>query len=477
MNMLCLCLVIAVSPAAVADDPAIKVGEMVVVKVPRTKLQEGEKAVEAGKAFHPFRVDKVQEGWLWLTSQNRRGWVRASEVLPLAGSKANDYFTATIRDEPQNAYAHYIRGNLELIKGDRDGARKDLDETIKLDPKEPEYYISRAAALGAAKDLQGALRDLDEAVKLAPESASVHVQRALCETSLNKIDLALADLEKATKLEPNNVDILMLLGQTQEQKGQADRAIATYDLAAKHAPNNPVVLSARALCRLDKGDVDRALADLDQAIKLDPKVPQTYFQRGRVYVLKRDYDRALADFDRAIVLAPTLAFLYVERGETWQDKSDLTRAIADFDKAIGLDHTSSIAFAKRGYAYELKGDYERARKDFDVAVGHDPQDPWAQNSRAWFLATCPDPKFRNGAEALKSASIASEQTASKDPEYLDTLAAAHAETGDFDAAVRVEQKAIELVPASEKSARDEYQARLALYRKKTPYRDSKSALR
>jgi tetratricopeptide (TPR) repeat protein len=473
MNKLFVYLVIAVFPAAFPDDAAIKVGDMVVVKVPRAKLREGEKAMEVGKAFHPFRVDKVQEGWLWLTSPDRRGWLKTSEVLPLAATKANDYFTATIRDEPQNAYAHYIRGNLELIKGNRDGARKDFDEAIKLDPKEPEYYVGRAASLGAAKDLQGALRDLDEAVKLAPENASFHVQRALCQTSLNEVDRALADLEKATKLEPNNVEILMLLGQAQEQKQQTDRAIASYDLAAKHAPNNPAILSARALCRLEKGEVDRALADLDQAIKLDPKIPQAYFQRGRVRIMKGDYDLALADFDRAIALAPSLAFLYVERGETWQDKNDLTRALADFDKAIELDHTSSIAFAKRGYVYQLKGDYDRARKDFDVAIGHDPQDPWAQNSRAWFLATCPDPKFRNGAEALKSASIACEQTASKDPEYLDTLAAAHAESGDFDAAVRVEQKAIELVPTAEKPARDEYQSRLVLYRKKTPYRESK----
>jgi hypothetical protein len=54
---------------------------------------------------------------------------------------------------------------------------------------------------------------------------------------------------------------------------------------------------------------------------------------------------------------------------------------------------------------------------------------------------------------------------------LDTLAAASAEAGDFEAAVRWETRAIELETDREDKAN--YSARLALYREKTPYRDAK----
>ena len=58
----------------------------------------------------------------------------------------------------------------------------------------------------------------------------------------------------------------------------------------------------------------------------------------------------------------------------------------------------------------------------------------------------------------------------KDPGVLDTLAAAYAETGDFDSAVKRQNKALEFA-AYEKAVGDEGRARLQLYTGRKPYRD------
>ena len=50
---------------------------------------------------------------------------------------------------------------------------------------------------------------------------------------------------------------------------------------------------------------------------------------------------------------------------------------------------------------------------------------------------------------------------------LDTLAAAHAECGEFTKAAEWQKKAHDLAPASQKA---EFQARLQLYRAEKPYR-------
>ena len=60
------------------------------------------------------------------------------------------------------------------------------------------------------------------------------------------------------------------------------------------------------------------------------------------------------------------------------------------------------------------------------------------------------------------------ESAFVDLSYLDTLAAAHAECGEFEQAVRWQERAIEVVTPE---ARGEYETRLALYRAGTPYRD------
>jgi hypothetical protein len=53
--------------------------------------------------------------------------------------------------------------------------------------------------------------------------------------------------------------------------------------------------------------------------------------------------------------------------------------------------------------------------------------------------------------------------------FLDTLAAAHAEAGDFAAAVKAQEKALEDAGFARKSGEDA-QKRLQLYKDKKPYR-------
>ena len=82
----------------------------------------------------------------------------------------------------------------------------------------------------------------------------------------------------------------------------------------------------------------------------------------------------------------------------------------------------------------------------------------------------PDPP-RDGRQAVAAATKACEVTGRNEPGLLDTLAAAYAESGDFDSALKWQVKAIELeTDAKEKAA---YGERLKLYKDKQPYRDTK----
>jgi tetratricopeptide (TPR) repeat protein len=84
-------------------------------------------------------------------------------------------------------------------------------------------------------------------------------------------------------------------------------------------------------------------------------------------------------------------------------------------------------------------------------------------------ATCPDAKYRDGKKAVDDGKRACELTAWRDAHALDTLAAAYAEAGDFQNAVKWQEKAVALYPASSKS---ELRSRLDLYKAHKPYRDA-----
>jgi serine/threonine-protein kinase len=67
---------------------------------------------------------------------------------------------------------------------------------------------------------------------------------------------------------------------------------------------------------------------------------------------------------------------------------------------------------------------------------------WVLERRAWLHATCPDASLRNGRSAIDDAKKACTMTKWKEAGPIDTLAAACAETGDFDSALRYQQQAM-----------------------------------
>ena len=125
-----------------------------------------------------------------------------------------------------------------------------------------------------------------------------------------------------------------------------------------------------------------------------------------------------------------------------------------------------MAYNNRGIVYRLKGRYDQAISDFNKAIGINPLDPEAYNNLAWLFATAKSRGFRNGKKAVELALKACELSDWRKAEYLDTLAAGYARTGDFDSAVKWQEKAL----GYSKSPRpSELQQRLNFYREHKPW--------
>jgi len=88
-------------------------------------------------------------------------------------------------------------------------------------------------------------------------------------------------------------------------------------------------------------------------------------------------------------------------------------------------------------------------------------------------ATFPDAEFRDGAKAVENATKACELTTWKNAWFVNTLAAAYAEAGDFNSAVKWQKKAIDLLDKASCSGYPvDFEARLKLYQSGKPYRKS-----
>jgi tetratricopeptide (TPR) repeat protein len=107
----------------------------------------------------------------------------------------------------------------------------------------------------------------------------------------------------------------------------------------------------------------------------------------------------------------------------------------------------------------------------------EPQHAETMNRMAWTLATWPADESRDGKAAIALATRACELTEYKRPLMVDTLAAAYAETGDFQSAVKWSEKALQLVTdAVSEQNREAYSRALANYKEGKPTRQDSSSV-
>jgi serine/threonine-protein kinase len=102
------------------------------------------------------------------------------------------------------------------------------------------------------------------------------------------------------------------------------------------------------------------------------------------------------------------------------------------------------------------------------ALKRDPRHAGTFNQLGWVWSTAPDPDVRNGERARECATRACELTEWGEPGYLDSLAAACAECGEFEDAVKWQEKAIDLLSDPDRIA--DFNTRLELYHDHKPLR-------
>ncbi|MBO0698381.1 MAG: tetratricopeptide repeat protein, partial [Zavarzinella sp.] len=195
-----------------------------------------------------------------------------------------------------------------------------------------------------------------------------------------------------------------------------------------------------------KDDVVRIKDAVDYFTKMldqEPDNDQWFAFRGWARFRQGKTDEALKDYAEAIRLSPRAASWYGNRGLIYVETKKLDEAIADFTTAIDLTG-NEIGYRHRGMAYSRKKDFAKAAEDYAKAVELNPDSALNQNQLAWTLATVPDAKVRDGKRALEAAKKACELTDHKNGGYLDTLAAAYAELGEFDKAVQWQEKALQV---------------------------------
>ena len=156
------------------------------------------------------------------------------------------------------------------------------------------------------------------------------------------------------------------------------------------------------------------------------------------------------------------------------------RALGKYEEAIAQQLVSVELYRKAGGGGETPlvelafwsledGDVPSAKRHFAEAIRVMNDNDWYSRNRiAWVLATCKVDDLRDGPQALELAKRAAVITRYEKARILDTLAAAEAEVGNFEAAIKWAKKAVELADSAELQTR--FALHLKTFEEGKPYR-------
>ncbi len=269
-------------------------------------------------------------------------------------------------------------------------------------------------------------------------------------------------------------DAAASLGDVLRRLGRDNEALAVLRDAARARPSNAYAHRSLAVALAQRGDLDEAEREFRAALAIDPNDWESLTGLGNVHLNRGEIAPAIENYRAALRLNPAFASAHFNLGGALRGTERYEEAEAAFQKAVELAPDLVEARAQLAELLALRGEYAGAVAQLREAIRRSPAQTALDIDLAWHLATAPDDAVRDGPEALRIAQELDRETGGDDPLILDTLAAAFAENGRFDEAVKSIEHALDQLRAHVEPAElAEFVARRDLYRAKTPFRQTR----
>ncbi len=313
----------------------------------------------------------------------------------------------------------------------------------------------------------------EHAARIIPNHYLAHTNLGAIARGEGRHDDALMHFMSAVKGRPEDTLARMNLASEFLRRDRMDDAYRQYEWAKWTAPEMAAPDGSMGMIRARQGRLAEARQHFERAVRRDGQDTQYRFALAEVLTRLGLHANALPHYEAAVRLDPKDSGAHRGLADVLSAAERWPEAETHYRRAIALDSVDSRALAGLGRALLQRGDAAGAvvqyRRAIEVGGEHRPT---AANDLAWIMATHPDSSVRNGADAVALAREACQAVQFSSPEALDTLAAAYAEVGQFDEAVKTAARAMELAAAAGKVAvLAQVRARQVLYAARKPFRE------
>lgn len=218
------------------------------------------------------------------------------------------------------------------------------------------------------------------------------------------------------------------------------------------------------------GQAAEAIAYFQRAVEAQPNHVDALTNLGVLWAQRRKVDEAIDLFRRALQIDPNAGKARMNLAAALGASKRYAEAIEHYRILAKKDPTHFTAHSRLARFLLETGQASEAVPYLETAIRLNDADFPSSISLAWLRATHPDPTIRDATAALEIANRIQQFGGANRAIALDVLAAAFAENGEFEEAIKISQTAIETLPAKSPLRRMMI-SRRERYKDQQPFRD------
>jgi putative PEP-CTERM system TPR-repeat lipoprotein len=226
--------------------------------------------------------------------------------------------------------SHVRRGSFEQ-------AAKAMESLEKKLPNDPATFNLKAAIALGKNDAQGARKNFERAIELQPKFGAAVMNLAELDIQEKKPAQARSRLESFLEKNKDNIPVLLTLVRTSASTGATQKEQQQWlERAVKAGPKavEPHVMLVRL--HMQGGDTKKALETAQQAQLNSPENPQFLELLGGVQMTAGQYEPALATYRKLAQVQPSSAKVLYQLAGAQAGMADHAGAAASLKKALSI---------------------------------------------------------------------------------------------------------------------------------------------
>jgi tetratricopeptide (TPR) repeat protein len=293
-----------------------------------------------------------------------------------------------------------------------------------------------------------------------------------------RLEEARHHFSEALRLKPRWADAEIGLGNVLLEQGEIAAAIERYESALRLDRHSARALEKLGRAWLEAGEPIKAARHIRRALRLEHwdaapfhhVLPRLHGLLARALAESGHWSESIEHYRKAIGLRPGFAEAHANLGFALMQVERPEDARRNLERALSLGLETAQVHVALGMLALERRDAEPAVRHLREGLRLRPDQPSVANNLAWLLATSRSERVRDAEESIRIAEAMAVTVKGNRGAVLDTLAAAYAAGGRFEAAIRTASEAADVAREDGDDAlASEIGMRLALYRSHRAY--------